>query len=62
MVEFFYERGLCMVNTYFEHKSLHKYTRVVGMDVLMKGLLKVFGCGSAMGRASRKIGLLRGCM
>ena len=28
MVEFFAERGLCINNTYFKHKSLHKYTRV----------------------------------
>ena len=27
------ERGLCLGNTYFEHKSLHKYTRVAkGQD------------------------------
>ena len=28
MVEFCAERGLCVNNTYFEHKSLHKYIRV----------------------------------
>ena len=28
VVEFCAERGLCVGNTYFEHKSLHKYTRV----------------------------------
>ena len=28
MVEFYAERGLCVGNTYFKHKSLHKYTRV----------------------------------
>ena len=33
MVEFCAERGLCMSNTYFKHRSLHKYTRVVmGQD------------------------------
>ena len=37
MVEFYAERELCMGNTYFEHRSLHKYTRVArgqdGMEV-----------------------------
>ena len=34
-MEFCAERGLCMGNTYFEHKSLHKYTRVTrGQDRL----------------------------
>ena len=28
MVEFCAERGLCVGNTYFKHKSLHKNTRV----------------------------------
>ena len=28
MVEFCAERGLCVGNTYFEYKSLHKYTGV----------------------------------
>ena len=28
MVEFFGGRGLCVRNTYYEHKDLHKYTRV----------------------------------
>ena len=28
VVEFFAERGLCVDNTYFEHKNFHKYTRV----------------------------------
>ena len=28
MVEFRAERGLCVGNKYFEHKSLHKYTRL----------------------------------
>ena len=28
VMEFYAERGLCVGNTYFEHKSLHKYTRV----------------------------------
>ena len=28
VVEFCVERGLCVGNTYLEHKSLHKYTRV----------------------------------
>ena len=28
VVEFCAERGLCVGNTYFEHKGLHKYTRV----------------------------------
>ena len=28
MVEFCAERGLCVNNTYFEQKSLHKYIRV----------------------------------
>ena len=31
--EFCAETGLCVGNTYFEHKNLHKYTRVVrGQD------------------------------
>ena len=35
VVEFCAERGLCMGNAYFEHKSLHKYTRVTrGQDRL----------------------------
>ena len=29
VVEFCVERGPCVDNTYFEHKSLHKYTMVV---------------------------------
>ena len=37
VVEFCAERVLCVGNTYFEHRSLHKYTRVVnvqdGMEV-----------------------------
>ena len=33
MVDFCAERGLCMCNTYLEHMSLHKYTRVArGQD------------------------------
>ena len=28
VVEFCTERGIRVTNTYFEHKSLHKYTRV----------------------------------
>ena len=33
VVEFCAERGLCVDNTHFEHKSLHKYTRVArGQD------------------------------
>ena len=28
VVEFCVEKGLCMCNTYFKHRSLHKYTRV----------------------------------
>ena len=32
-VELYAERGLCVGNTYFEHMSLHKYTRVaMGQD------------------------------
>ena len=27
-MEFYAERGLCMGNTYFKHRSLHNYTRV----------------------------------
>ena len=37
LVEFSAERELCVANTYFEHRSLHKYTRVArgqdGVDV-----------------------------
>ena len=33
MVEFCAERGLCVGSTYFEHKSLHKYTSMArGQD------------------------------
>ena len=33
MVEFCVEKGLCVGNTYFKHKRLHKYTRVArGQD------------------------------
>ena len=28
VVEFCAKRGLCVSNTYFKHRSLHKYTRV----------------------------------
>ena len=28
VVEFCAERGPCVCNTYFKHRSLHKYTRV----------------------------------
>ena len=32
-MEFYAERGLCVGNTYFKDKSLHKYTRVArGQD------------------------------
>ena len=32
-MEFCTERGLCVGNTYFKHRSLHKYTRVArGQD------------------------------
>ena len=32
-MEFCGERGLCVGNTYFKHRSLHKYTRVAkGQD------------------------------
>ena len=35
MVEFCAERGLYVGNTYFKHKSLHKYTRVArGQDAV----------------------------
>ena len=27
-IDFCAKRGLCLVNTYIDHKSLHKYTRV----------------------------------
>ena len=37
VVEYCAERGLCVGNTYFKHRSLHKYTRVAkgqdGMEV-----------------------------
>ena len=37
VVEFYAEKGPCVGNTYFKHRSLHKYTRVAGgqdgMDV-----------------------------
>ena len=41
VVEFYAERGLCMSNTYFRHRSLHKYIRVVmGQDgVEVKGMI-----------------------
>ena len=29
VIEFCAERGLCVGNTYFNHRSLHKYTRVI---------------------------------
>ena len=33
VVEVCAERGLCVSNTYFKHRSLHKYTRVArGQD------------------------------
>ena len=33
MVEFCVERGLCVGNTYFNHRRVHKYTRVAkGQD------------------------------
>ena len=33
VTDFCVERALCMGNTYFEHKSLHKYSRVArGQD------------------------------
>ena len=33
LVDFYFERGLCIDNIYFKHKSLHKYTRVaIGQD------------------------------
>ena len=40
-MEFCAERGLCVGNTYFEHKNLHKYTRVArGQDgVEVKGMI-----------------------
>ena len=28
VVEFWEEKGLCVSNTYFKHRSMHKYTRV----------------------------------
>ena len=28
VVQFYTERGLCLDNTYFKHRSLHKYIRV----------------------------------
>ena len=28
VVEFCEERGLCVGNTYFEHRNVHKYTKV----------------------------------
>ena len=37
LVKFCAEKGLCVGNTYFKHRSLHKYTRVArgsdGMEV-----------------------------
>src|SRR5678815_1676101 len=33
MIDFCEERGMCVSNTFFKHKSIHKYTRVgVGRD------------------------------
>ena len=38
VVEFCVERGLCVGNTYFEHRSLYKYTRVArGQDGVDSG-------------------------
>ena len=28
VIDFYGERGLSVMNTYFEHRSLHEYTRV----------------------------------
>ena len=34
-MEFCAERGLCVGNTYFKHRNLHKYTKVArGQDVM----------------------------
>ena len=43
LVEFCAERGLCVGNTYFEHMSLNKYTKVArGQDgVEVKGMINL---------------------
>ena len=40
MVDFGAERELCVGNMYFEHKSLHKYTRLArGQTVAIKSMI-----------------------
>ena len=39
-MEFWVERGLCVGNTYYKHRSLHKYTRVArDKDGVVKSII-----------------------
>ena len=45
VVEFCDESGLCADNTYFEHESLHKYTRVArGQDGVEVNSMIIWCC------------------
>ena len=64
VIDFYAENGISVSNTYFEHKSLHKYTKLVrgqdGVEVKsmvdlvlgMKDILRYMNCV----RAAREVG------
>ena len=62
VVEFCAERGMCVGNTYFEHKSLHKYTRVaMGQDgVQVKSMIDLVLVKKDMLRLVQDVRAVRG--
>ena len=56
------EGGLCVGNTYFQHKSLHKYTRVArGQDgVEAKGIIDLVLVKKDMLRYMQDVRVVRG--
>ena len=62
MVEFGEERRLCVGNTYFKHRSLHKYTRVAeGRDgVEVKSMTDLVGVKRDMLRYVQDVRAVRG--
>ena len=61
-MEFYAERGLCMGNTYFKHRSLHNYTRVArGRDsVEIKSMIDLVLVKRAMLQYVQDVRVVRG--
>ena len=62
MVEFCAGKGMCVGNTYFKHRSLHKYTRVArGQDgVEVKSMIDLVLVKKGMLRYVQGVSVVRG--